>query len=110
VSHIYGVINLEKREIKEVKVKKEGVIEYIIMGILMIVLFPLIIPGIILVITDKNKCKHWRECPLYRKSDSVCNKDQGMYYDYDRPGGCYYNIEQRKEELKQQGKRLRRLR
>jgi len=110
VSHIYGVTNLERKEYKEVKAKKDGIIEYLILGILTLLLFPLIVPAIVFALTDKNKCKHWRECPLYRKKDIICNKEGGMYYDIDRAGGCYYEMEKRKKEAAQQGKKLRRLR
>ena len=45
-----------------------------------------------------SKCKFWKRCPLYREEDVTCNKDGGMYYDWDRPGGCWFEME-RKDKL-----------
>lgn len=113
MSHTYGVINLERKEHKEIqvqRVKKEGTIELIVAALAMIIFLPLGIVWFVLAITDNNKCKHWRECPWYKKGDHTCTKDQGMYYNFNSPGGCYLEVEKRKEELRKQGKILRKLR
>ena len=47
-----------------------------------------------------STCKFWKECKFYNKESNVCTETAGMYYDYDRPAGCYRNmIEEKLKKL-----------
>lgn len=114
MSLICGVINLEKEESEE---KKEGILDWIRIMLILIIIAPLLIIGgifvIILALITGSKwrdCEHWRECPWYNPKSSTCNEDMGMYSGFDKPAGCFISVSERKEELKKQGKLLRRLR
>ena len=48
----------------------------------------------------KIKCKFWKKCPLYDKESVVCNRDGGMYYAWDRPAGCYRELQEKEDENK----------
>jgi len=39
-----------------------------------------------------NKCHYRNHCRAYIKS-SLCDKDGGMFYAWDRPGGCYRSLQ-----------------
>ena len=113
MSLICGVINLEKEESEE---KKEGIIDWIRIIIVMLLFLPFLIIGAILIfiyiiLEGRDwKCKHWKECSWYNPKNITCNEDMGMYSGFDKPAGCFISVSERKEELKKQGKVLRRLR
>jgi hypothetical protein len=39
---------------------------------------------------------------LYREIDATCNENYGMYYDWDRPGGCWFEMERKEKERKKE--------
>lgn len=41
------------------------------------------------------KCKYADVCKNYDSSSFVCNKDGGMYYGWNRPAGCYIQMEEK---------------
>jgi hypothetical protein len=118
VSHIYGVISLEKKENKVIIEKNSAdILDYIKAGIFLLIALPFIIISFVFVAIlaflthgGYKKCQHWRECPWYNEKDRTCVEDMGMYHNYDKPSGCYHSISEKKEELKKQGKKLRKLR
>ena len=84
----------------------------IIAGILILPF--LIVGGIFTIILavvkpQYSNCPHWRECPWYSKESETCNEEFGMY-SYDKLSGCCIKLNEKKEELKKIGKKLRRLR
>lgn len=46
------------------------------------------------------KCKFWKKCPWYNEESITCKKNAGMYYDMDRPAGCYRRMEEKEEKDK----------
>ena len=111
MSHICGVINLVKKE------NKIDIFDWMRAGVVFLLMLPFLIIGAILIVIytfidkrDLNKCEHWKECPWYNDKSVTCNEDFGMAYGYNRYGGCFESVKKRKEELKEQGKALRRLR
>jgi hypothetical protein len=44
------------------------------------------------------KCKYWKKCPLYDEESDTCNRNGGMYYEGDRPAGCYRRLEELENE------------
>jgi hypothetical protein len=111
---MFGVINMERKENKE----KTTILEAIHGSIVFILFFPIIVVGFIFILVmiltegkDKwGKCEYWRVCPMYHTDSLICNEDMGMYSGFNKPAGCYFAVQSRIKELKEQGKVLRKLR
>jgi len=47
---------------------------------------------------SSSKCDYYKKCPHYEEDSVVCNEDCGMYYAWDKPAGCYYQMAEREKQ------------
>jgi len=52
----------------------------------------------LITVIKGEKCKYWKKCSYYRKNSETCNKDGGMYYNWDKPAGCYIEMEKKEKK------------
>ena len=51
-------------------------------------------------IMGRSKCRFWKICPMYMQDSATCNESGGMYYDWNRPAGCYCYMTKKENEEK----------
>ena len=66
----------------------------LLLGIIVVII-------IIIALKVKNgRCKFANKCRLYDPNSCTCNEGRGMYYEFDRPSGCWRANEKSGKYLK----------